>query len=267
MQARNADQVRYTCGPENIPVTALNGSLVTHHQRRQYAGQLAVGHAFKNCFTHALTSPLYAMCENRPDRRNQFLRRRVAQPGTHRAGGLHALLPKSQLIVKAMRVAVAVWRFEPHRHLPAFACAHGLRQALQLQQSLGPVGHVFRRVCSRHNNSLGPRPHEKARIPTQLNQRRQAHSLAFKLRRLDPQFKTQRVFTSLRHGRHRAYDVQVTPLQRRVQRLRLKVHRTPACCTKACRKTGQQQGGHAHPDTRAGPERNTARNTEQTQDQ
>ena len=167
VQARNADQVRHARGPENIPVTALNGGLVTHHQRGQHAGQLAVGHAFKNCFAHILASQLYAVPKTCPGRRGQLLWRRVTQPGAHIAARLHALLPQSQLIVKAMRVAVAVWRFEPHRHLPAFAGAHGLRQALQLQQGLGPVGHVFRRVCRRNNNnSLGLRPHEKTRIPT-----------------------------------------------------------------------------------------------------
>ena len=255
VQAGNADQVRDARGPENIPVTALNGGLVTHHQRGQHTGQLAVGDAFKNCFAHALSSPLYAVPKTCPGRRGQLLRRRVAQAGAHIAGGLHALLPQAQLIVKAMRVAVAVRRFEPDSHLPPLASAHGLRQALQLQQRLSPVGHVFRRVCSRGDHSLGPRPHEKPRIPTQLNERRQAHGLALKLRRLDAQLKTQRVFTGLRHGRHRAHDAEVSPLEHRVQGLRLKIRRTPACCAKACGQPCQQQGGHAQPHHRAGPAR------------
>jgi hypothetical protein len=51
------------------------------------------------------------------------LGRRVARAGAHIAGGLDALLPQPQLVVKAVRVQVAVRRFQAHRHLPALAGA------------------------------------------------------------------------------------------------------------------------------------------------
>ena len=121
--------MRHTCGPKHIPVCALNRILVAHHQRGQHTGQLAVVYALKDRLADRLPRTLNGV---RPGC-SQLFRGRIARPGTHVARRLQVLLPKPQLVVKPMRVAVAVRRLEPHRHLPAFASPHGLWLALQLE--------------------------------------------------------------------------------------------------------------------------------------
>ena len=118
--------MRHTRGSENIPISAFNRVLVADHQRGHNACQLAVVHPLKNGLSHGLAGALDglgpAIC--------QFFWRCVAFASPHITCGLNALLPQPQLVVKAMRVAVAVRRFQAHRHLPAIASPQRLRLAL-----------------------------------------------------------------------------------------------------------------------------------------
>ena len=145
--------MRHARRPENIPVGALNGVLITHHQRGQHTGEWPVFDALIDGFTHRLADALNRM---RPTA-GEFDRWRIVRPGSHIAGGLNALLPQPELVVKTMRVAVAMRRLEPHRHAPALAGTQGLRLALQGQLQLG-------RISTFQCRTFGL-PHTKTRIP------------------------------------------------------------------------------------------------------
>ena len=115
-------------GAKDIPVGALNRILVAHHQCRNQSGVGALADALEDPVAHLLTPALHRM----PGGACQALRRRIPWSGTHIARRLQALLPEPELIVKAMRVAGAVRRLQPHRHLPALARADRCRLTLQL---------------------------------------------------------------------------------------------------------------------------------------
>ena len=102
-------------GAKNIPICPLNSRLVAHHQGRNHARQLAISHTFKHGIPHALAQSLNRVLP----RQGQALRRCIARPGPHVTGGLQALLPQPQLVVKPMGVAASMGGFEPHRQLPA----------------------------------------------------------------------------------------------------------------------------------------------------
>ena len=127
--------MRHTRRAKNIPVGALNGVLITDHQSSHHTGQLPVLNALKNRFAHRLARALYGVFPAAGEPR----RRRIVRPGTHIAGGLNTLLPQPELVVKTVRVAVAMRGLEPHRNLPALTGAQVLRLTLQLQPKLGRI--------------------------------------------------------------------------------------------------------------------------------
>ena len=196
--------MRYPRGPEHVPVGAFNRVLVTHHQRGQYPGKLPVADAFINRLAHRLAGALNRVAPLA----GQLARRRVMRAGAHITRRLNALLPQPQFVVKTVRIAVAVRRFEPHRHLPALASAQPLRLALQVQRQLG-------RIAAFHRRGFSFAPHE-TRIPAQHDLRRQRHRLAIELGGVNAQAKPHRVLANLRHGQHGAGHSNVAALQRRV---------------------------------------------------
>ena len=114
--------MRHAGRSENVPVSAFNGVLVAHDQCGNHSRQLPVIDPLKNRLPDVLAGSLYrlgpGLCQIR-----QFFRRCVAFAGSHIARGLKALLPQPQLVVKAMRITVAMRRFQAHRHLPVLASA------------------------------------------------------------------------------------------------------------------------------------------------
>ena len=112
--------MRHPRRAEDVPVRAFNRVLVAHHQGGDHASEFAVFHPLENGVAHALAQGLHRV---RPGLR-QALRRGVLGARTHVTGGLQALLPQPQLVVKPVRVAAAVRGFEAHRHLPALAGSH-----------------------------------------------------------------------------------------------------------------------------------------------
>ena len=77
-----------------------------------------------------------------------------------------------------MRVAVAVWRLEANRHLPALTGAQSLRLTLQIQRHLrGLATVIFKLTYWRDQAGLFSRLATKTCIPSQINLRGQVHRL------------------------------------------------------------------------------------------
>ncbi|MDT4846316.1 hypothetical protein FQZ97_803320 [compost metagenome] len=120
VQARDRHQVGDAGGTEHVPVGTVDGALVAGDERGDHAGLAPVVHAREDRIAHGLARPL----DRVPPRRAQQARRGVARPGPHMALGMHALLPRPQLAVEAMRIEVAVRRAQAHGQLPALAGMH-----------------------------------------------------------------------------------------------------------------------------------------------
>ena len=180
---------------KHIPVHPINRVLVAHHQRGDQAGKLALLHRAKDALAHALADQRHRVL---PGLR-QALGHRVARGGPHIAGGLHALLPQPQLVVKAVRVAAAVRRFEAQGHAPALAGFHVGGLALQ-GQGIRPI-------------------RKQTTVPAHIHQRWHGHRRTVQLRCLHRQAKTQTRLIALRQGRDHAGNVHIASLQRRVQRV------------------------------------------------
>ena len=235
----NTHQVRHTGGPEHIPVGAFNGTLVPHHQRRQHTGQVAVGNALVDRFAHRLTRPLHGVGPGgrKPDRRI------IPNSGTHVARGLNALLPQPQLVVKPVRVAVAVRCLQANRHLPTLTGAQVLGLALQGQQPLVGVGGVF------IGQAAAP---AKPGVPAQQDLRRQGHRPPVLQSGLHHQTEPQRLIAALRHGAYHPRDQQVLPLQRGVQASFDKFMGTPLRQAET-QRCGQQHRQPARPGRASHP--------------
>ena len=177
VQARNRHQVRHAGGPENIPVCALDGVLITHHQRRNQTRIGTLSDALKNPVAHALTQALHRM----PAALFKTMRRRVARPRAHIAGGLQTLLPEPEFVVKAEGIAAAVGRLQPHRHLPALA------------------GDDRRRLALQRIGSFDLGVDQIAGIPAQIDMGWKANRPAIELRRLDVKTKSQTGLVVVRH--------------------------------------------------------------------
>ena len=189
MQARNRHQVRHTGGSKDIPVGTLNGVLIPHHQGGNQAGLLPICHLRLNAFAHLLACALHRVLPGG----GQALGGQVFGSGAHIARGLDALLPRPQLVVKAVRIAVAMRGLQAHRELPALARLQRRGLALQL---IRPV-----------------RTRLHAGVPAQVNAFGHAHRLALQLGRLHIQPKAQHRLMALWHGRHHTHHRDVAPFQ------------------------------------------------------
>ena len=103
-------------------------------QRRQHAGRLAVGDAARRSRRARVWRARSTGCRQVAA---EPLRRRVARPGAHIAGGLHALLPQPQLVVEAVRVHVAVRRLQPHVSTASARPARSVGRPARCDSSVG----------------------------------------------------------------------------------------------------------------------------------
>ena len=194
VQARDAHQVGHAGGAEDIPVRAVDRVLVAHDQCGQQARRLAVRNALHHRITHVLARALDGVQPRRAD----APRRRVARPGAHIAGGLQALLPEPQLVVEAVRVAVAVRRLQAHRHLPALAGVEFRGLPLQFEDTVG----------ARH----------RAAVPAQVQPRRHLDGFIGERRRIHVQPKPDAGLVALGHGGDHAGHGDVAAFESRVKR-------------------------------------------------
>ena len=132
MQTRNAHEMSHACGPEHIPVAAVNGGLIPHHQSRQNPGAfggIGIGAWPGQLGQQALAHHLSPTLDRVQPGAGQTNRWRVFSAGAHIACGAYALLPQPQLVIKAARVHVAMRRFQAHTQTPAFSGLHRLGQS------------------------------------------------------------------------------------------------------------------------------------------
>ena len=203
-----------------VPVGALDGALLAHHQGGEHAGTAPIVHALRD----ALADPLARRLQRVPVGTAQPLRLWIARPGAHIAGGAHALLPQPALAVKTMGVGVAVRAAQAHRKAPALAGE---------QTGAGAFGHCRRR---RH---AGPGAAE----PAQLQQAGQRHRVSVARGRLHRQFEALTQRSALRQRGHAAGHLDAQTLQAGLQRPGREVGRAHAGQAKA----GQQARGDHHP--------------------
>ena len=167
--------------------------MVAHYQSGYQRRLAGLGHCRKNTLAHPLTPALHRVSQ----RGLQTLRRRLTRPGAHIAGGLHALLPEPQFVVKALKIKTAVRGFDAHRHTPTLARHHGLGLSVQV-----PIAQVCRCAARCH-----------APVPAQVYARRQAYRLAVQRGRFQFQAKTQTHGVAVRHLAHHAYHLHIAPFQ------------------------------------------------------
>ena len=115
---------------EQLPVVALDGRLVAHHQGRQHTGHTRVAHLAKQRIANRLAQPLDRMghtvgqalrAPTRLARLVGLARLRLGHP--HIAGGANALLKPHQLGIEHIRVDRGVGLLQPHRQAPTLAGA------------------------------------------------------------------------------------------------------------------------------------------------
>ena len=211
--------MRDTGCAEDLPIGPVDGVLVAHHQRGNQSGCAPVAHLGINGVLHPLAHLLHGVAPGCV----QTLRRSVFGTGTHVAGSLQPLLPKPQFVIETVRIAVAVRRLEPHRHLPAFAGPQIGRLALQGQHGIGFWHHTG--------------------IPAQVHAGRYTHSLSIQRGGFHREAKPQARLIPLGHGGYHARHRQVFALQRGGERLAGK-HRCPQACQSKTQTGGQQQCHH-----------------------
>ncbi len=176
-----------------VPVGALDGTLLAHHQCGEHAGTAPIVHALRDAFADPLARGLHRV----PVGAAQTLWPWVARAGAHIAGGAHALLPQPAFAVKAMGVGVAVRAAQAHREAPALASEH---------TGAGAFGHRRRRA--------GPGAVE----PAQLQQAGQWHRAPVARGRLHHQLEALPHHRALRQRGHTADHLDIQALQARLQR-------------------------------------------------
>ena len=185
MQARDAHEVRHARDPKHLPRAAVNRRLIAHHQGGQHTGH-GLGQApIQQPLAHALTRPLQGV----PPGLRQPLGRWVIRPLAHIAGGADALLPQPKLVVKAVRVDVAMRRLQAHAQAPTLARPHLLRL------------HGNRTVFGRRA------------VPAQIQLAGHLHRQALQAGLLHLKTKSPARVLLLGHGHHAAHHIQVAPLQ------------------------------------------------------
>ena len=191
VQARNAHQVSHARGPKHVPVGALNGLLLTHDQSSNHTRLRGRCDLLGNGRASSLPGPLDPV----PPGRRQAHRCGMAGGGSHIAHRLHALLPHAQLLIKAMRIALAVRGLQAHGHAPQLAGLKASRlapgligQALAFGVFVDCIGLLGRWQRGCHGGQRRP-----PGIPAQRQQRRQGHRLTVQLGPLDGQVKAHRV--------------------------------------------------------------------------
>ena len=256
VQARNAHQVRHARGAEDVPICPVNGPLVArdqggHHPGHALGGCLfvyrsAAGQALKDGVAYRLAPLLHRVLPGG----TQPLGGLIFRASAHIARGLHALLPQPQFVVKAVRVAQPVGRFQAHGHAPAFSCAQLGRLALQIDQALGVTQHAAvpghinqRRHLGRRARALGGAG--AARIGRGIRP----------IGRLHLQAQAHPGLGALGHGCHHGSDAHVLPFHRRRQALPGKPTGSQATQGKGGnRRPGQR--GHPPPGPPPAPPRN-----------
>ena len=178
-------------GAEHVPIRALDHVLVARDQRGDDAGKAArfgIARIAQNAVAHRLAPAL-----DGPTAFGQAARRHIARAAAHVAGGAHALLPQPQLVVKTVRVQVAVRRLQTRGELPAVA---GAQLGQQRARGVGLIGRAGRAV------------------PGELQARWHAHLRAVELRLLHVEAKAPAGLALLRHAADGAGEQHVAPFQR-----------------------------------------------------
>ena len=175
-------------GTKNIPIRAVNRTLVAHHQSRNHSRSLRVKHLQLNALAQRLAQSCYRV---KPSG-GHTLGLGFFGTRTHIARSLNPLLPQPQLVVEPMRIAAAVRRFNPHRQLPTITRAHRLWLVLEFP---------CRSICACWRHPV---------VPTYIHQLRKRNlCAAVQAGRLHTQPETQACSIALGQLIHDARDTQI----------------------------------------------------------
>ncbi len=193
MQAGDAHQVRDASGPKQIPLGAVNRPLIAHHQCRQHPSSTVIVDSRDQSVPGDLPGPLDQT--HAGPFSPQANRWRAA---AYVAAAPQTLLEQPQLVVKAMRIGAAMRPLQPQGELPAFAdpqARHALKLTIgETRIPADPQAGRQHDIKARHGGCPHRLKHEA----------HPAHASARK---------------GLRHRSDHAIDLQILPLQHRVQPL------------------------------------------------
>ena len=176
---------------KNIPVCAVNRTLVANHQSCNHSRSLRVKHLQLNALAQRLAQPRNGV----KPRLSHTLGSNLFGSRTHITRGLNPLLPQPQLVIKTMLVAAAVRRFHPHRQFPTLTGSHRLRLVLKLPR---------RSICACGRHPV---------VPTHIHPLRKSNrDAAAQAGRLHAQPETQAGRITLRQLGHDARDTQILAL-------------------------------------------------------